>query len=220
MASLSDVLASVDGLRADTASRIRAQFPTVAALAEAPRADLEEIKGVGQVLSGRLLMAAARAQATATDPDEATRAVKDATAAGMAVATEVVDAAGNVAGKLAKGSETASGMAKDAEIAAKTGVFRAHAQADDAIDKTAAAVRPAADAAKAVADKAMGTAKGIAGKAAAAAGSVTRAAAGRVRKAGDKVATGTEDAGATVDDAAEDAAETIEDAAPDPDHGS
>lgn len=188
MPSINDVLATVDGLRSDTARRVREQFPTIAALADAPREDLEEVKGVGQVLSGRLLMAAARAQATATDPELATKAVKDSTAAAMAVATEVIDAAGKVAGKLTEGSETARGMARDAEIAAKTGVFRAHAQADDAIDRTAEVVSPAATSAKAVADRAVGTAKGLAGKAAAGAGHVTKAAATQVRRAGDRVA--------------------------------
>lgn len=183
MPSLSDVLASVDGLRSDTAKRLEAQFPTVAALSAANREDLEEIKGVGQVMSGRLLMAAARAQATMSDPEAATKSVKDSTAATMAVATEVIDAAGKVVGKVAGRSGSASQLVRDAEIAAKTGVYRLHASSDEAIDRTAEAVGPAAATAKAVADKAIGTAKGAAGKVAGAAGQVGKAATSPARKA-------------------------------------
>lgn len=194
MPSLKDVLATVDGLRSDTARRVREQFPTLASLAAAPRDELEEIKGVGQVLSGRLVMAAARAHSTATDPDAATSAAKDATAAGMAVATEAVDAVGKVGRKLAQSSETASEVARHSEIAAKTGVFRAHASADKAIDRTADVVGPAAKSAKKAADKAVGTAKGLAGKAAVAAGDATRRASESVRRAGDRVADTDDDA--------------------------
>ncbi len=183
MPSLSDVLASVDGLRSDTAKRLEAQFPTVAALSAANREDLEEIKGVGQVMSGRLLMAAARAQATMSDPEAATKSVKDSTAATMAVATEVIDAAGKVAGKVAGRSESASQLVRDAEIAAKTGVYRLHASSDEAIDRTAEAVGPAAATAKAVADKAVGTAKDAAGKVVGAASQVGKAATAPARKA-------------------------------------
>ncbi len=187
MPSILDVLASVDGLREDTERRLAEQFPTVASLSAASRSDLEEIKGVGQVMSGRILMAAARAQATATDPEAATKSIKDSTAAGMAIATEVIDAAGKVVGKVASGSQTATQAVKDAEIAAKTGIYRLHASSDDAIDRTADVVTPAAMTAKAVADKAMGTARDAAGKVVGAASGVGKAATKPARKAIDGV---------------------------------
>lgn len=187
MPSISDVLASVDGMRSDTGRRLEAQFPTVASLSAASREDLQEIKGVGQVLSGRILMAAARAQATVTDPDAATKAVKDGTAAGMAVATEVIDAAGKVAGKVTSRSDSASQLVKDASIAAKTGIYRLHASSDDAIDKTAGVVAPAAATARAVGDKARDTARGAVGKVAGVAGEVGKVVTGPARKVIDGV---------------------------------
>lgn len=182
MPSISDVLASVDGMRSDLERRLEAQFPTVASLSAASREDLEEIKGVGRVLSGRILMAAARAQTTVTDSDAATRAAKDSTAAGMAVATEVIDAAGKVAGKVTGWSDSARQMVKDAGIAAKTGIYRLHASSDDAIDKTAGVVGPAAAGARAVGDKAKETARDAVGKVAEVAGEVGRAVTRPARK--------------------------------------
>lgn len=187
MPSILDVLDTVDGLRDDTERRLAEQFPTVASLSAASRSDLEQVKGVGQVLSGRILMAAARAQETMSDPEAATRQIKDSTAAGMAIATEVIDAAGKVVGKVASGSQTASQAVRDAEIAAKTGIYRLHAKSDDAIDRTAETVGPAAMTAKAVADKAVGTARGAAGKMAGAAGDVGKAATKPARKVIDGV---------------------------------
>ncbi|MBY5162225.1 helix-hairpin-helix domain-containing protein [Salsipaludibacter albus] len=172
MSALTDVLASVDGLREDAARRVAARFDSVAELAGADPADLEAIRGVGQVMSGRILQAAMQARARVDDPG---RMAKDANARTAATADKVIDTAGKVAGgTIGRTSGTAREVVGDAEITARTGVYRIHAKSDETVDKAVEAVEGTKFVAKSVADRAVDTAMSLGGKAVEVTGAVAK----------------------------------------------
>lgn len=180
MSALTDVLATVDGLRDDVARRVADHFDSVAELAGADPDDLEAIKGVGQVMSGRILQAAVAAQARVADP---ARMAKDATARTAATADKVIDTAGKVAGgTIGRTSGTAREVVGDAEVTARTGVYRIHAKSDETVDKAVEAVGGTRDVARSVTDRAMETAKNLGGKAVEVTGAVAKSTLGPARK--------------------------------------
>lgn len=180
MSSLNDVLASVDGLRGDAARRIEQQFTNVAALAGASPEDLEEIRGVGQVMSGRILAAAMSAHQRLSDPGTI---AKSATARTAATADRVIDTAGKVAGgTVGRTSSMAREAVDDAEISARTGVYRMHAKGDETVDKAVEAVEGTKFVAKSVADKALTTAKDLAGQAVEVTSTIAKSTIGPARK--------------------------------------
>jgi NAD-dependent DNA ligase len=181
MDNLAAVLAAVDGLRADAAARLEERFSSVSALAAASREDLKAVKGVGDVMAGRILQAAMQAQAAAAEP---TQAAKDTTARTAARATDAIDAATKVAASaIGDSSDTAARAVRDAEIAAKTNVYRLHATSDRAVDRASEAFGETAAAARTLADQVVSTAMGLAGQTVEFSTSVGRAALRPARKA-------------------------------------
>lgn len=179
MSRLPEVLASVDGLREDAARRIERRFDSVAALAGASEEDIEQIRGVGRVMSGRVLSAAMAAQSRVADP---ARAAKDANARTAATADRVIDTAGRVAGAtIGRTSEGAREALDDAEVTARTGVYRLHATGDETVDRAAGAVEDTTALARSAADRAVGTARGLAGQALEVTGAVARSTFGSAR---------------------------------------
>lgn len=161
MASLPEVLASVDGLRGDVAKRLEGLFPNVSALAEASIDDLKDIKGIGDVMAGRILQAAIRARSTA-DP---VKVARDSTARTAAAAGKAIGTAGRAAGTAVSGSEFATQAVRDAEATARTGVYRLHARSDETLAKSVEAAEDSAALARSVADRVVNTAMGVAGEA-------------------------------------------------------
>lgn len=181
MANLAAVLATVDGLRSDAAASLEARFASVSALAEASRDDLKAVKGVGDVMAGRVLQAAMQAQAAAAEPS---RAAKDTTARTAAKATGAIDTASKVAARaVGDSSDTAARAVRDAEITAKTNVYRLHASSDRAVDRAAEAFGDTAAAAKTLADQVVSTAMGLAGQTVGLTTAVGKAALAPARKA-------------------------------------
>lgn len=180
MANLAAVLATVDGLRSDAAARLEERFSSVSALAAASRDDLKAVKGIGDVMAGRVLQAAMQAQAAAAEPS---RAAKDTTARTAAKATGAIDTASKMASRAVDSSDTAARAVRDAEIAAKTNVYRLHASSDRAVDRAAEAFGETAAAAKTLADQVVNTAMGLAGPAVGLTTAVGKAALAPARKA-------------------------------------
>lgn len=89
MATLTSVLADVQGLRNDAATSIADRFDSVEALANAKVDDLVTIKGVGKVLATRLIDAARTSDVKAV----ASASVAKIDAATTKAATKVADAA-------------------------------------------------------------------------------------------------------------------------------
>lgn len=87
MAEVSQFVDTVDGVRNGVADAIAARFDSVADIAAAQPADLQEVKGVGPVLAERIVDAA-RAEATASAT--ATVAADTATPAAEPVAQDRV----------------------------------------------------------------------------------------------------------------------------------
>lgn len=179
MSRLHEVLASVDGLREDAARGIERRFDSVAALAGASEEHLENIRGVGRVMSGRVLSAATAAQSRGADP---ARAAKDANARTAATADRVIDTAGRVADEtIGRTSEGAREVLDDAEVTARTGVYRLHATGDETIDRAAGVVEDTTAMARTAADRAVATARGLAGQALQVTGAVARSTLGPAR---------------------------------------
>lgn len=87
MAEVSQFVDTVDGVRSGVADAIAARFDSVADIAAAQPADLQEVRGVGPVLAERIVDAA-RAEATASAT--ATVAADTATPAAKPVAQDRV----------------------------------------------------------------------------------------------------------------------------------
>lgn len=104
MPTVSQFLEEVDGVSEGVADELAARYDSVTELAQAPTADLQEVKGVGPVLADRVLEAA-RTEAADTSPveekvgqlsDRTREAVADAAQAARPVLDVVEDAAGDV----------------------------------------------------------------------------------------------------------------------------
>lgn len=87
MAEVSQFVDTVDGVRSGVAHAVAARFDSVADIATADPADLQEVRGVGPVLAERIVDAA-RAEATASAT--ATVAADTATPAAESVAQDRV----------------------------------------------------------------------------------------------------------------------------------
>ncbi len=163
MPTIHDVLDSVDGLRDDASRRVERHFGSLAALAGASEEDLEAIQGIGQVMAGRILGAAMQAQQRVSQP---ARLAKDANARTAATADRVIDAASAIAdGTVGRTAPGTRDVIEDAEVTARTGVYRIHAKGDETVDRTVEAVEGSKVVARSAADQARATARGLAGQA-------------------------------------------------------
>lgn len=125
MRTITDHLASVDGVSSDLATDLAAAFPTWKDLATATTDDLRAVKGVGPVLATRIQAAAVEASPTtaaSTRTDEASAAARTAVSttgranagARSAVAERADRSATATKAAAARAKETAEGVVDDA----------------------------------------------------------------------------------------------------------
>lgn len=181
MASLSEILSDVQGLRNDAATEIVDRYDSVEALADAKIADLVEIKGVGEVMAKRIVDQARTAGVTDT-AKKANRKADDAATTASAKVSETATKA--------KAETKKAGTAAKQRAASRTkDVDAAVTETSSAIDEAAAAAQDGIGLARRTAAHVVSTAERIVSTAVAAAG----------REAGDGVEWTGDDAATPVD---------------------